>query len=184
MRWLLCRSLACVLLAGAIHSPAAQGQMGMSGAGRSLGGYGAATIGQYYSNGMGSYMPYNGNASGFVPYRGGSTGGLGVQPVLRRLPQTPVGGVSMPMTPIGGASLSGFMTSGTRSVGGMGNVAPRIFVPFGYEGGIGMDRSVIGTLMTQPAGMRRPPSGPGLGYPFRTPDSGLGSRGDMPAMEP
>lgn len=158
--------LGAVLVAMGI--PSARAQMGMSGGGRSLGGYGAATIGQYYSSGMGSYMPYNGNASGFVPYRGGYAGGLGVQPIPRRLPQTPIGGVAMPTTPIGGASLSGGMGAGTR--GGMGaGAGRRAFLPFGYEGGIGMGMGAIGAPMTKQAGMRRASSGPGFGYPFQMP---------------
>ncbi|MBX6316532.1 MAG: hypothetical protein IRY99_27005, partial [Isosphaeraceae bacterium] len=119
-----------------IGTPSARAQMGgMSGAVPSLGGYGAATITQYYSSGMGSYMPYNGNASGFVPYRGGSAGGLGVQPIPRRLPQTAIGGVMMPQIPIGGASLYG--STMARPRGGMGTrtgARLRTFAPFGYEG--------------------------------------------------
>jgi hypothetical protein len=150
-------------------TPAARAQMSMSGGGRSLGGYGAATIGQYYSSGMGTYMPYNGNASGFVPYRGGYTGGLGVQTISRRLPQTPIGGVSMPMTSIGGASLRGGMAAGTRDGMGMGAVAGRrAFAPFGYEGSVWMG-GMVGTPMTRQAGMMRKPSGPGFSYPFQMP---------------
>lgn len=172
-----------LLIFGAIGTPSVRAQMGMPGAGRSLGGYGAASIGQYYSSGMGTYMPYNGNASGFVPYRGGSAGGLGVQPIPRRLPQTPVGGISMPMTPIGGASLPGGMAAGTR--GGMGaGAGRRVFASFGYEGGIGMGGGMIGTPMTKQAGMRRSPSGPGFGYPFQMPPDVLGAPTGMPVMAP
>ena len=119
-----------VLMIGSIGPPTVRAQ----GAGRSLGGYGAATIGRYYGSGQGSYLPYNGNASGFVPYQGGYAGGLGVQPIPRRLPRTPVGGTSMPLTPIGGASLYGGMAGGGRPA----------FLPFGYEGGIGMPGGLIG----------------------------------------
>ncbi len=172
-----------LFLVGAMGTPSGRAQMGMSGAGRSLGGYGAATIGQYYSSGMGIYMPYTGDASGFIPYRGGYAGGLGVQPIPRRLPQTPVGGGSMPMTPIGGASLSGGMTAGTR--GGMGTATDRrTFLPFGYEGGIRMGGGMIGTPMTKQAGMRRAPSGPGFGYPFRMPPEVPSAPAGMPAMAP
>lgn len=171
--------LGAVLLA--TGSPSARAQVGMSGAGRSLGGYGASAIRQYYSSGMGSYMPYNGNASGFIPYRGGPAGGLGVQPVPRRLPQTPIGGVSMPVTPIGGASLSPGMNAGTR--GGMGTGSRRSLVPFGYEGGIGMG-GMIGTPMTRQGSMRRSPSGPGFGYPFSMPPDLLGAPTGMAIMAP
>jgi hypothetical protein len=181
--------LGVLLVAGltAIGSTPARAQMGMSGAGRSLGGYGAATIGRYYTSGMGSYMPYNGNASGFIPYRGGYAGGLGLQRIPRRLPQTPIGGTSMPMTSIGGASLPGGMAAGTRDGMGMGAVAGRrTFAPFGYEGGIGMGMSggMIGTPMTKQAGMRRTPSGPGFGYPFQMPADRPGARAGMGAMAP
>jgi hypothetical protein len=171
-----------LMFIGVIGTPLARAQMGMSGAGRSLGGYGAAAIGQYYSNGMGTYMPYNGNASGFVPYTGGYAGGLGVQPIPRRLPQTPVGGISMPTTSIGGTSLTGGMAAGAR--GGMGaTMERRGFLPFGYEGGIGMG-GLIGTPMTKQAGMRRAPSGPGFGYPFQMPQGVPGAPAGMPAMAP
>lgn len=171
------------LFFGAVGTPSVQAQMGIPGAGRSLGGYGAATISQYYSSGMGTYMPYNGNASGFVPYRGGYAGGLGVQPIPRRLPQTPIGGISMPMTPIGGASLPGGMGAGTR--GGMGaGAGRRWFASFGYEAGIGMGGGMIGTPMTKQGGMRRSPSGPGFGYPFQMPPDVLSAPTGMPVMAP
>jgi hypothetical protein len=171
--------LGMVLLA--LGNPSARAQTGMSGTGRSLGGYGASVIGQYYSSGMGSYMPYNGNASGFIPYRGGFAGGLGVQPVPRRLPQTPIGGVAMSMTPIGGASLSGGMNGGTR--GGMGAESRRSLVPFGYEAAIGMG-GMIGTPMTRQGGMRRPATGLGFGYPFSMPPDLLGTPTGMAVMAP
>ena len=171
-----------LLLAGVVGTPATQAQMGMSGSGRSLGGYGAATITQYYTNGMGTYMPYNGNASGFVPYRGGYSGGLGAPPISRRLPQTPLGGFSMPTTSIGGTSLTGGLTSGA---GGMGAAAGRGgYLPFGYEGGIGMGGGMIGTPMTRQVGMGRKPSGPGFGSPFRMPPDLPGAAAGMPAMAP
>jgi len=157
----------------------------MAGAGRSLGGYGAAAIGRYYTTGMGSYMPYNGNASGFVPYRGGSAGGLGVQPIPRRLPQTSIGGISMPRTPIGGASLPGGMAAGPRGGMGMGAGANRrTFAPFGYEGGMGMGQGPVGAPMTMPAGRERTPSGPGFGYPFRMPADWPGAASGMSVMAP
>ncbi|MFI5456078.1 MAG: hypothetical protein ACHRXM_11575 [Isosphaerales bacterium] len=157
-----------------IGAPAAQAQMGTPGAGRSLGGYGEATIGRYYSSGMTSYMPYNGSAGGFIPYRGGYAGGFGFEPISRRVPQTPIGGISMPMTPIGGASLSGGMGAGA----GRG-----VFAPFGYEGGIGLGAGMIGTPMTKQGG-RRSPLGPGFGYPFRTPSNLAGDAAGMAVMAP
>src|SRR3954453_12429954 len=81
-------------------------QMSMSGGGRSLGGYGASTIGSYYGGGGGGYVPYMGNRSGFAADRGGQGGGMGVQPIRRQPPQTSIGGRAMAETPIGGASLS------------------------------------------------------------------------------
>jgi hypothetical protein len=148
--------LAGILLVGtivAIGAAPARAQMGMAGTGRSLGGYGAATIGQYYSSGMTTYVPYSGGAGGYVPYQGGYAGGFGIPWVSRRLPQTPIGGMSMSMTPVGGASRPG----------------GRMFQPFGFQGTIGLESSMVGTPMTKQAGMRRTPSGPGFGYPFRMP---------------
>ena len=160
-----------ILLMGgivAIGTAPARAQMGMAGAGRSLGGYGAAAITQYYSSGMTTYMPYNGGAGGYVPYQGGYAGGFSVGQVSRRLPQTPIGGVSMPMTSIGGASLPGGMTAGPRGAMGAGE-GSRMLTPFGPGGAFGLEGSMVGTPMTQQAGMRRTPSGPGFGYPFRMP---------------
>ena len=104
--------------------------MAMSGSGgRSLGGYGASTISSYYGGGSTAYLPYSGNAHGFVPYRGGSGGGLGVQPIARRLPQSSIGGTMMADTPIGGASLSGGMGGGARGGMGMGAGSGRGIAP-------------------------------------------------------
>src|SRR5437763_6735102 len=89
----------------ALNAVPARAQMSMSGGGRSLGGYGASTIGSYYGGGGGGYIPYMGNGSGFVPYRSGQGGGIGVQTTRRQLPQTSIGGQAMAPTPIGGASL-------------------------------------------------------------------------------
>src|SRR4051794_18777878 len=90
----------------AIGTTPLRAQMSMSGGGRSLGGYGASTIGSYYGGGGSGYIPYMGNGSGFVPYRSGQGGGMGVQPTRRQLPQTSIGGQAMDETPIGGSSLS------------------------------------------------------------------------------
>ncbi len=145
----------------------ARAQMSMSGGGRSLGGYGASTIGSYYGGGGGGYVPYMGNGSGFVAYRGGQGGGMGVQPIRRQLPQTSIGGRAMAETPIGGASLSS-MAGSSRGGMEMGSRSPRgLGIPFGYEGGIGM-----GSMGMSPVGSRggmRPGPGPGFGYPFRMP---------------
>ncbi len=165
----------------AIGTPTVQAQMGIGGAGRSLGGYGGATIGQYYGGGTTTYMPYNGGAGGWVPYHGGSAGGFSIGRVSRRLPQTPIGGASMPMTPIGGASRPGGMAAGAR--GGMGTGASgRVYQPFGYEGGIGVEGGMVGTPMTRQGGQRSP-LGPGFRYPFATPPSLSGpSAGTGPSM--
>jgi hypothetical protein len=142
--------------------------MAMPGTGRSLGGYGAATISSYYGGTAGGYMPYNGGGSGYLPYRGGSAGGMGVQPIPRRLPESTIGGVMMPTTPIGGASLSGGMGANARpGMGTMARSGPRSFTPFGYETGM--------STMSGASATRRAPSGPGFGYPFRMPPSLTGT---------
>jgi hypothetical protein len=152
-----------------------RGQMGMSGTGRSLGGYGAATIDSYYSRGGGAYLPYNGRAGGFVPYQG--NGFSATPPPSRRLSQTPIGGVMMSTTPIGGASLSG---SGGRggAMGPRSRSVDRTLVPFGYEGGIGMGGGLVGTSMTRRNAARRS-TGPGFGSPFRMPLSLPGGSSSM-----
>jgi hypothetical protein len=154
---------------GTVGMSQVHAQMAMSGGGRSLGGYGATAISSYYSAGSSTYIPYSGNAHGFIPYRGGSAGGLGAQPIPRRLSQTSIGGVMMADTPIGGASLSGGMGGDARSGMSMGARSARgrqMLMPFGYEGGIGM-----GGMATMSGGMGRRPmsTGPGFGYPFRMP---------------
>src|SRR2546423_5310712 len=102
-------------------SVTARAQMSMSGGGRSLGGYGASTIGSYYAGSGGGYIPYMGNGSGFVPYRSGQGGGIGVQPIRRQLPQTSIGGQTMAETPIGGGppfSVGGGPGGGRAEVAG------------------------------------------------------------------
>ncbi|MGC8638797.1 MAG: hypothetical protein ACP5XB_02830 [Isosphaeraceae bacterium] len=169
-----------LLFLGATGTSATRAQMVTPGAGRSLGGYGAVTISRYYSNDMSSYIPYSG--SNYITYRGGYAGGLGAPPISRRLPQTPLGGFSMPTTSIGGTSLTGGLTSGA---GGMGAAAGRGgYLPFGYEGGIGIGGGMIGTPMTRQAGMGRKPAGPGFGSPFRMPPDLPGAAAGMPAMAP
>src|SRR5271165_2183531 len=145
-------------------------QMSMTGRGRSLGGYGAATISSYYGGGGGGYVPYNGRASGFVAYSGDFGGGIGSRPIPRRLPQTPIGGVMMAETPIGGATLSGM---GSRSSGA------RTFLPFGYEGGIGTNGTMSAMAPIGAGGRRQSPAGPGFGYPFRMPPSLLSGSSSM-----
>lgn len=186
--WLTARAFLTSLLAigGALAlAPAsARAQMGgMAGGGRSLGGYGAGTITSYYGGGGGGYVPYNGNASGFVPYQGGYGGGMGVQPVPRRLPETPIGGVMMAETPIGGASLAAeTMRRALRGGRGMDSRAgSRTFAPFGYQGAMaGADGGML--PMTSRAGARRTPSGPGFGYPFRMPPGLTGGTAGGMAM--
>ena len=162
-------AIGVLLVAPAIGLTPVQGQMAMPGAGRSLGGYGASTISSYYVGSGGGYLPYTGCGSGFVPYRGGPGAGMGVVPIPRQVPTTPIGGMMMGGTPIGGASLSGAMGSDLRGGMGMGGRSrPPALVPFGYEGGLG---GMSGMSATPPSGMRRAPSGPGFGYPFRMPPS-------------
>ncbi len=137
---------------------AARAQSARSVRGRSLGGYGAATIGRYYSSGTTAYIPYSGGG-GYVPYQGGPGGGFAIRSVSRALPQTPIGGTSMTATPIGGASLrSAAQTSGD---GG------RRFESFRFSSGLGLD--TIGRPMTRQSDPRRGSTGPGFGYPFRVP---------------
>src|SRR5271157_568670 len=154
-------------------------QMSMTGGGRSLGGYGTATISSYYGGGGGGYVPYNGQASGFVPYSGDFGGGIGSRPIPRRLPQTPIGGVMMAETPIGGSSLSGgISTRGAMGMGGRSSGA-RTFLPFGYEGGIGMSGGMSVMPSAGAGRMRRSTAGPGFGYPFRMPPSLLSGSSSM-----
>ena len=73
MRSAIRAALASILVIGMsfmLGMSSARAQMSMTGGGRSLGGYGTATISSYYGGGGGGYVPYNGRASGFVPYSG------------------------------------------------------------------------------------------------------------------
>jgi hypothetical protein len=164
-------------------APLAQAQMSTSGGMRSLRGYGGAAIDQYYSGSMSSYMPYNGNTGGFVSYQGGQ-GGMGMQPLTRGLPETPIGGVSMGMTHVGGASRQmGAMTDARG--GAMGAVqGGRMVALFGSEAGVGMGAMQVGTPMTQRSRMRRAPSGLKFGYPFRMPADFPGAAIGMAVMAP
>ncbi|HWE39157.1 MAG TPA: hypothetical protein VG406_21590 [Isosphaeraceae bacterium] len=137
--------VAPALLVVGLHGGPARGQLGMSGGRRSLGGYGAATIGSYYSTTSGGFAPYNGRAGGFVPFRGDS---LGVQPSRR------------PTTPIGGASAVGMATSPATAGVTMDRRPPMfrpLYGPMSDPLSMGMGR------------MARSPLGPGLGYPFTMP---------------
>lgn len=171
------RSGLLTLIALTIGTPPTRAQMAMSGTGRSLGGYGASAISSYYGGAGGGYIPYAGGGSGYVPYRGGAGGGgMGVQPIQRRLPETSIGGVMMATTPIGGASLSGGRDMPSRGGMAMGaRSSARTFLPFGYDGGLGMGGGMTSMSTAGMGGTRRSPSGPGFGYPFRMPPSLAGS---------
>jgi hypothetical protein len=154
----------------------ARAQMGMSGAGRSLGGYGAGTITSYYGGTSTTYVPYNGDASGFIPYNRGFGDEMSTRPALRRIPETPIGGVMTAETPIGGASLTGGMGAAPRGGMGMGSQSrPRTYMPFGVGGGMGMGAGMVSIPTSRASGMLRGPSGPGFGYPFRMPPSLTGA---------
>lgn len=145
-RWFLAVLLAGV--AGLASVPSSRAQM------RSLGGYGASTIGSYYRSMGGPLIPYGGGQGGFVPYEGLQRRPSAPEVLApRELPATPVGGVSMPTTPIGGAS---------RVTG------PGLFYqPLRYRGRFGTGGRAI----------RARDYGPGFGSPFRVPPSL--SRGGM-----
>jgi hypothetical protein len=160
------RSGLLVLVLLALSAVPARAQMSMSGGRRPLGGYGASSIGSYYSSGGGGYLPYTGNGSGFVSYQSGQGGRMGVQPIRRQLPQTPIGGQMMAETPIGGAS---FSAVGSRGGMGLDSRSPRgLGIPFGYDGGVGT-RGMGMTSLGQRGTTGRPGPGPGFGYPFWTP---------------
>ena len=95
------------------------------------------------------------------------------------LPQTPIGGAMMAETPIGGATLSGSM--GARGAMGRGgrSSGARTFLPFGYEGGIGMSGGMSVMPSAGAGRMRRSTAGPGFGYPFRMPPSLLSGSSSM-----
>lgn len=113
---------------------------------RSLGGYGAGTIGRYYSNGSGGVpIPYGGSFGGFIPYRG-------LEPSLNGLPSLP----KIEEPPVGGASIM------------MGRLAPwetRRFDPLGLGGSMGLE----GRLLPLPDQSRRMRRRPRFGSPFRQP---------------
>jgi hypothetical protein len=135
--------LAAILVGpfGLVGVPSAQAQM------RSLGGYGASSIGSYYGRGNGPLIPYAGGQGGFIPYEGlQRRAPADVVMRLRQVPQTSIGGASMSATPIGGASL---------------RKGPGIYQPFKYRGRFGTG-----------GGSNRPRKyGPGFMSPFRRPPS-------------
>ena len=150
-KWAILMAIGVLWAVLAIGPSPVRGQMAMPGAGRSLGGYGASTISSYYGESGGGYLPYSGGGSGFVPYRGGPGGEMGVVPIPRQVPTTPIGGVMRGGTPIGGALLSGTMGMDSRGGMGMGSRSrPRALVPFGYEGGLG---GMSGMSATMPGGI-------------------------------
>ena len=150
----------------AIVPTPARAQMTMSGGGRSLGGYGAATITSYYSNGNG-YVP-SGGRGGVLPLRGGA-GVMGTPRATRPIPPTAIGGASMvASTPIGGISSGGGMGMGSRDGPGIGSgprSGRRAYAPLLPGGGAGM--APMGGSTGSIGG--RSPAGPGFGSPFRVP---------------
>jgi hypothetical protein len=144
---------AVMFLIGILGSAQARGRMGMPG-GRSLGGYGASTIGSYYGGG-GGYVPFGGR-SGLIP----EARNPGFQPVPRRPTSTPIGGASSPsFSGRGGAGMGARRGRGSEGMG------------LGQEGSVGMP-------MTGRGGSRRVSPGPGLGWPFAVP-AGFGGSGSM-----
>lgn len=70
--------------------------------GRSLGGYGEATIGSYYQSRGGPLIPYGGSFGGFIPYRGIEAPPPAVSAMMPRRPiETPIGGTSIRMGRVG-----------------------------------------------------------------------------------
>jgi hypothetical protein len=171
-----------------IDGPSARAQMGMPGSGRSLGGYGASTIGSYYAASSPVYVPYQGDMGGFIPYTGSGFGDpMNARPMPRAVPVTPIGGTMMPQTPIGGTMMfetpiGGGMLSGgavARPRGGMGmgpGSRARSSMPASIGGQMGMSGGMLSMPSTR-GGSPRAPSGPGLGYPFRMPPSLTGAGG-------
>ena len=165
------RTVLSILAIGAlatITSSPARAQMGMSGGGRSLGGYGGATITSYYGGG-GGYAPAMGNGKAFVPSQGGTGGSPGPMLSPGRIAETPIGGVMMGgPTAIGGISAPGSMGGRSGARGGMGmgiSSRSRMPAPYGSVGGMGGNMG----MSSSSGGMRRGTPGPGFGYPFRQP---------------
>ncbi len=135
--------MSALLIAGLSLTGIGSAHGQMKGRGRSLGGYGGATIGSYYRNSQGVLLPYGGAFGGYIPYQSlePRTASATLQP--REIMETPIGGTGMMRgTPIGGSSLR----RGTF-----------LYVPLRSRGG----------MMGQ--GGRRSRTLPGFGYPFRRP---------------
>ncbi len=141
----------------------------MSSSSGSLGGYGASTIGSYYTNsGAGGYLPYGGSMrGGYLPASSPNQ-----RTTLWRNPSTPIGG------------RSSVMSAGTSRGGGMtrGGSMPSGFPELGSTSGMGMG-SLSRTRSMSSSGMTRPSTSmsvmpPGLSMPFRVP-SGPASSGSM-----
>ncbi|RUL83567.1 hypothetical protein [Tautonia sociabilis] len=153
---------ALALIAAGLAQRPAEARAQAAGMGRSLGGYGEATIERYYRSGQGPLIPYGGGQGGFIPYRGLEAREPAAAAMIpRRIEQTPIGGAGAMGTPIGGASLM----RGTFT-----------YRPLTSRGLTGMGPAV-GPGMT--GGGRR--MGLGFGYPFRQPPS-LSGRGGGAAM--
>jgi hypothetical protein len=139
----------------ALAPAAARAQM--RGAGRPLGGYGAATIGSSYrGGGGGTLLPYGGGFGGFVPYRGLEPRPPSMATAPGPARATPIGGASMVMRPL--ADDPGAMARGYAPFAAGGRMGGPIAPPFR-------------------AGAGRPMAGPGFGYPFRQPPRPGGSGG-------
>lgn len=126
---------------------------------RSLGGYGAAALPSAYGQRGGPLIPYAGGQGGFIPYQDLETRQTAEAAMMqpRRIAVTPIGGAGRMGPPIGGAS---------RMTG------PRIYIPFGGRGGMGLGRGVV-SRRSAPVG--RGAMSPGLGSPFRRPPNLIGS---------
>lgn len=134
----------------------------MAGTPRSLGGYGAATIGaNYQSGGSGALIPYASGIGGYIPYQSLEPRSVAATLASRLLRETSIGGIgngSMGI-PIGGASR---MTS-----------PGRIYSPLNTRAEMGGVPSMRGAGRTI-----------GFGSPFRQPPNlgGGGGGGVMGAM--
>ena len=158
--------LGLILAASCLAASPVYAQMGMGGGGRSLGGYGAATISSSYSNNSGYAAPMA-NGRMLLPTPAGMGAGRLTTP--GRIAETPIGGVLMGgSTPIGGSSAPGAMGRSSRSGMGMAPSVRMSPLPYGSGGMSGMSARMGG-------GMRRSPYGPGLGSPFRPPANLSGS---------
>lgn len=159
--WIAVERFVCTLVVLWLWTGVCHAQMGMPG--RSLGGYGAATIDRYYQDRQGAWIPYNGGFGGFVPYQYlEPRSALGTMPSPRVEPTT-IGGTGAIATPIGGASRR--MNQG------------RLYAPLNL--GEARNRG-----MSPRGGPRNQMRSLGFGSPFRTPPSlvGGGSGAAMGSM--